>query len=43
MDTPIITITDDEIIIAPLADDEGLPEDDDPLSRLGLTADDLPF
>jgi hypothetical protein len=43
MDTPIITIADDEIIIAPLADDEDLPEDEDPLSRLGLTTDDLPF
>lgn len=27
--TAIITIAADEIIIAPLADDEGLPEDDD--------------
>jgi hypothetical protein len=27
--TAIITIADTEIIIAPLADDEGLPEEDD--------------
>lgn len=27
--TAIITILDDEILIAPLADDEGLPEADD--------------
>jgi hypothetical protein len=43
MDQSIIIIADDEILIAPLADDEDLPEDDDPLVRLGLTADDLPF
>ena len=51
----IITVTDDEIIIAPLAHDEDLPEpepepepDGDPhvaraLARLGLTLAELPF
>lgn len=49
----ILTITDDEIIIEPLAHDEDLPEPepepgDDAhiaraLARLGLTPDELPF
>jgi hypothetical protein len=44
----IITVTDDEIIIAPLGDDEDLPPDEDAdrdaaLDRLGLALDDLPF
>lgn len=41
--TDFITVTDDEIIIAPIAIDEDLPEDEDALSRMGLTLDDLPF
>lgn len=45
-----ITIAEDEILIAPLADDEDLPPEDDDaahrdaaLARHGLTLADLPF
>jgi hypothetical protein len=48
----IITVLDDEILIAPLRDDEDLPPDteadrnadrDAALARIGLTLPDLPF
>lgn len=48
--TAIITVTDDEILIAPLGDGEDLPPEDNAdadraaaLARLGLTLADLPF
>jgi hypothetical protein len=45
---PIITVLDDEILIAPLAPDEDLPPDADAdrdaaLVRVGLTLAELPF
>jgi hypothetical protein len=43
MDDSIIIIADEEILIAPLADDEDLPEDEDPLSRLNLSPEDIPY
>jgi hypothetical protein len=43
MDHSIVIIADDEILIAPLADDEDLPEDEDPLSRLNLAPEDIPY
>jgi hypothetical protein len=39
----LLIIAADEILIALLADDEDLPEDEDPLSRLNLAPEDIPY
>jgi hypothetical protein len=43
MDDSIVIIAADEILIAPLAENEDLPEDEDPLSRLNLSPEDIPY